>query len=520
MRIKILIIISIILAVSTFSCNKRETHWQTDVLLPIVSSEMGVGDIFGAENIASNPDQSVSIVVEEDIDLLNLDSVINIDDTIAVDIFNVPYTFTIPPGQKVIQKETSSKVNFGKMELVHAKAKRAKMKFYVTNSIKQPLLVKYELFCATKDGAIYEVEERVEAATATEHAYVEKEINLDSYDIDLSGPNKNSFNVIYAKTTVWIHPDGDTANVSPTDTVLIVSTFDEFVPEYAYGYLGTHNLVANASSAIKVFGNFSSGSFDLDNMSAYIDVYNFLGVDLTMEINDFATKNSNANTNISLIHSIIGSTLNMQRASESGIDDYPVYARNYKYDISNSNLDQMVEIMPDSLLVSVSGIINPLGNISAGNDFIYFDKGLDAKIKLDIPLNFSATDLLIEDYASINISDDGIKEGDFNILFKNGFPFDFNLQMYIVDNSNSIVDSLFDDATFIGGADVDGYGIVRNKKDTRLRMKFTNKLLESLQSNDKMLIRAKINSVDQKKYKLYQNYSLDIKMVGDFVYDI
>ncbi len=504
----------------SIGCAKKETHWQTDVLIPIVTSEMGVDDIFGAEYIVSNPDQSVSVVVEEYIDMLNMDSIVEVDDTIAVDIFSVPQIFTIPPGQKVIQKEAVSKVNFGALELTKSRAKRAKLKFYVSNYVKQPLLVKYELYSATKDGVIFEVEEQVDAATGGVATTVIKEIILDDYDLDLRGPNNDAYNTLYAQTTVWIHPDADTAIVAPEDTIMIVSVFDEFVPEYAFGYLGTQNISSTSSSSIHTFGNFVSGSFDLNNAKATLDLYNFLGVDMTLIFNKLSSKNNSTNTEISLNHPIIGSSLNLQRGSESGMEDYPVYSKHYKYDITNSNLDEMIEIQPDSLLISVSGIINPLGNISAGNDFIYFDKGLEAKVSLEIPLNFSANNLVIRDKAKIYIDDDGIKGGYLNIYLKNGFPFDLDMQMYILDSQDAIIDSLFKDNTFIIGAEVDGSGVVSTILKSEIRIKLTEELLRTLQNNSNMLIKARLNSIENKQYKLYEHYNLDIKVVGDFVYEI
>ncbi len=515
-----LVFLLILLIIGFSSCNKEETHWQSDVLIPILSSEMGVDDIFGTENVVSNPDQSMSLVISEDVQLLRTDSVIEIDDTLAVDVFNVPFTFTIPPGQKVIEKQTESKIDFGDMELTMAKAKNAKLKFYVTNSIKQPLLVRYTLYSAIKDGAIYQVEERVEAATDSQNSFVIKEINLDDYYIDLSGPNHNNYNTIYALTTVWIHPDGDTAIVKPTDTVLIVSTFDEFEPSYAYGYLGSQQLEAYSVSAINAFGNFVSGTFDLNNINASIDVYNYLGVDLSLEIIKFASKNNESNTVINLNHPIVGSILNIDRASESGNDDYPVWAKHYSYDISNSNLDNMVEIMPDSFMLEVKGVLNPLGNISAGNDFIYFDKGVEAKVKMEIPLNFSANNLIIEDISNINFDEESVKGGFLNVFMENAYPFNLDVQFYIIDEIGIVVDSLFKENTVIESAVVDNQGYVVQNTKTKLKVKLTDELLEILRNNERMLIHANINSLQNKKYILFEYHKLSIKIVGDFVYEI
>ncbi len=517
---KFTLIFIVVFIMLSISCQKKETHWDTDVLMPIMTTTMGVGDIFGEENVAVNPDQSMSIIIEESIELLATDSVIEVDDTLAVDIFNVPFTFTVPPGQKVIEKEAVSPLDFAGMELTQARAKRANMKFYVTSQIKQPLLVRYQLFSANRNGAIYETEERVEAATNTQNSFAIKEINLDNYDMDLTGPNGDSYNTIYALTTVWIHPDGDSAIVLPTDTIMIVSTFDEFVPEYAFGYLGTQKLDASSNSDINVFGDFVAGSFDLNNIVASIDVKNFLGVDLSLEIEKFSAKNSKTNSEIDLNHSIIGSSLNILRANESGNNDYPVWSKDYSYDISNSNLDNMMELMPDSFKINVKGELNPLGNVGAGNDFIYFEKGLETKLKMNIPLNFSASNLMIENISDLDIGNKSVKNGGLNIYAENSFPFILDIQFYIINESDIVVDSLFAEGTTIEAAITDNDGYVVSNSNTVLRVELTPNLLQALEQNKRMIIRAKINSDDNKKYVLFEYSNLQIKIIGDFEYEM
>lgn len=485
----------------------------------MISSRLDVSDIFGDTNVTANPDQSWSLIVEQKLELLQTDSVVQLNDTLAVDIFNLPFTFKIPPGQKVIEKQNTSRIDFGVMELTHARPHTAKMKFYVTNTIEQPLFVEYKLYSAIKDGVVYEVTEDVPAATDTSNAYVIKTINLDGYDIDLTGPNGDDFNTLYAITTVWIHPDGDTAIVGPTDSVIIISTFEEFGPEYARGYLGSQSFNDQSSSAINVFGDFKSGTFDLQNVKAGIDIFNFLGTDLSLEINSISTKKNSPPIEEVLNHPIIGSSLNIDRGAESNIPEYPVYPKHYYYDISNSNLDKMIEIMPDSLLFNISAIMNPLGNISSGNDFIYFSKGLEASIKLDIPLNFSANNLVIEDYSSFSFDSEKVNGGVLNIYLDNLFPFDLDVQFYLLDEQNQIIDSLItDNISILAG--IPNNGIVQKGTQSEVQIILTESLINNLLQSKQMLIRAKINSAQNQAFQLYEHYGLDIKIVGDFEYEI
>lgn len=501
------------------SCQKQ-AHWDTKVITPLINSRLDVGDIFGDTNVQVNANQSWSVVVQQKIDMLQTNTVVNLDDTISEDIFTLPFTFTIPPGQKVIEKQNLTPLNFKGMELKLARASVAKMKFYVTNTIKQRLLVKYTLNSASKNGVIYEVEQDVPAANDTANAYIVKTIDLDGYDIDLTGPQHNTFNTIYATTNVWVHPDGDTAIVTPTDSVIIISTFDEFQPDYARGYIGTEHFHDRGSSALKVFDNFKSGSFDLQNVKAFLDIDNYVGADFSLIINEFSTKNNYSNTTISLDNQIIGSVTNIIRATESNIPSYPVYPKNYTFDLSNANVDKMIEIMPDSLIYDITADLNPLGNISSGSDFIYFDKGLQAILKLDIPLNFSSNNLLIEDFSDLNFNSDNINSGMINIYLENTFPFSVNIQFYLLDDQDNIMDSLLLQNTLVPSGIIGNDDIVKQASSSTLQIKLDDKLIHSMKISHRMLIRANINSEQNLSYKLYEHYGMDIKMVGDLSYGI
>ncbi len=510
------IAISVILLVS---CQKNP-NWNTKILTPIIHTRLDVGDIFGDTNVVVNPNQSWSVVVQQNINMLQSGNVVNLDDTVSKDIFTLPFMFTIPPGQKVIEKQNVTPLNFNGMELLLARASVAKMKFYVTNTIKHKLLVKYTLHSASLNGVVYEVEEDVPAATDTTNAYVIKTIDLDKYDIDLTGPNKDSYNQIYATTTVWVHPDGDTAIVTPTDSVIIISTFDEFQPEYARGYIGSQIFKERGSSSLNVFNNFKSGSFDLQSIKTVLDIDNFVGADISVIINEFSTKKNSTSTKVSLNNPIIGSAINMSRAAESNDPNYPVYPQIKTYDLSNSNVDNMIEIMPDSLIYDITAELNPLGNVGAGTDFIYFNKRLRAKLNLEIPLNFSTNNLIIEDNSSFDFDNDNINSGSINIYIENKFPFSVNIQFYLLDEQNNIFDSLLVKNNLIPSGIINANGFVSAPTSTTLEVKLDDYRISTLRRSHRMLIRANINSEQNKTYKLYEYNNMDIKIVGDLSYGI
>jgi len=502
------------------SCRKEiNPHWKTDILAPILVSTIDIGDIFNDSNTVANPDNSISLVLNEVFDMKLADSAVAMGDTISNEAFNVPVILTVIPGQKVIKKYSNTQLDFGEMQLTKSKASKAKIKFNVRSGIKQPLLISYKLYSATKDGIVYETMQEVPGASDTAFATLEQFIEFDDYMLDLTGSGHDTYNTIYALTTVWLHPDADTVLVYPADSISIVSTFDEFVPEYVSGYLGQMTMETRESTALHSFDKLKSGSFDLENTKAEIDIYNYVGADVSIDVVDISTIRNNPKQRVVLNHSIVGSSINLIRASESNNPDYPAYPNHKHYDISNSNLDKMIEIMPDSICYSMKAELNPLGNMSSGNDFLYFDRTIKANLNLEIPLEFSATNLVFENIEDISFSDKVIGGG-LNIYVENMFPFDFEVQFYILNSKNQIIDSLINGSNSLIESGIPVNEIVKTPTLTILTVQLTEQLISELKQSNNMLIRFKVNSEYNLVYKLYDHYKTDVKIVGDFEYEI
>ena len=515
------ILVLLLSALAFSSCRKSgDLHWDTDVLVPLLHSSLDVWDIMGDTNLVENPDQSMSVVVDDKIELLDPDKVIEVYDTLAVDIFNIPLYLQYAPGDQVTKSESSVTMDLGDMELSFARARVAVMKFYVTNTIKQPLRVKYELLSSNKDGKSFEIIEDVPAAGSSGSSYSIKTIQLDDYDMDMTGDG-TQVNTVVSRTTVWLHPDADSIWITPADTVLIISTFEDLKVDYVQGYFGKKDYIGKGSSSINMFGNFKSGSFDLDKVNARLKIRNYVGMDVQLKLNKLSSYNNRLHKELALNHPIIGSQLNIARAKENGSTIEDVKPTEESYSILGSNLDALIENMPDSLLFDISAHINPLGNVSSGNDFLYFEKGIEASIEMEIPLKFSANNLMIEDYSSLNFDDKGkLKSGLLNVQFLNSFPFDLDLQFYVLNKEKQIVDSLFSNPETILSGTVDSQGYVSAPKFRKLIIPLTKAKIELLRSSSDLLIRARVNSFENRSLRLFQNNNLDIQIVGDLKYEL
>ena len=65
-----------------FSCKRdKQTSWETDMLTPIVKSQLTVSDLLQSDNITENPDSSLKIVYSSELFRMNTDSFVSLPDS-------------------------------------------------------------------------------------------------------------------------------------------------------------------------------------------------------------------------------------------------------------------------------------------------------------------------------------------------------------------------------------------------------------------------------------------------------
>lgn len=504
------------------SCSKfaTDTHWNMDLKAPLIYSRLDLKDIFGDTLAIYNPDQSVTLVLNQPITAIDNNSLIEVNDTLSNDIVSIPFSFWVMPNQKVINKSGVYHLELGDVELKSAKAKTAFLFFKVKNTIKQPLLVRYEVTSSEKDGITFFVFEDVPAADANGPSVTEKFIDLAGYTMDFTGANHNLSNMVLSNTTIWIHPDADSVYITPKDTISVLSIFDKLEIENVTGYFGQINETVKDSSSLNTFSVFKSGSFHLSNVKASLDITNGLGVDVQMRINEISSGNSKLSNSIPLQHDIIGKNLNLTRASLSGNSFFPVNESIYSYDLTGSNLLKIIENQPDRLGYNINYKINPLGNISGGNDFIYSNYSLKGNIHLEIPLKVRLDSLVIQQTTSINtVQIEEINSGRLVIITDNLFPFDVELQFYVLDSAKNIIDSLIGGNVISHRGVMDNQGFVLLPTTDQFVIPISSDKIQLLQTHKDILVSAKAQSQHIGNVQLFENYGIDIKVIMEANYE-
>lgn len=512
------------------SCRKEmgKPSWDTELLAPLVDASMNINNILPDSILMANADSSMKIVFNNDLYKIDMDTLFNIEDTTVHNGYALPFATTLNPGQVIpFPSTTSTTYSLPGIELKTVIIKSGFVKFKVKSEIREVTTYVYSIPCATDAlGNPFSKPITVPARVGTTPGIFNQTFDLTGYTIDLTGPAGTQINTIYTGLTAQVSGSAlDTVLVTPADSLIIDNTFFDIIPYYAKGYFGnnTYN-VGPSTSDFTLFDRIVDGTILLEDVDFNFNIENPIGMDARLYVNNISSINTRTGTTINLANSIIGNPININRAAESGGVVYPAYA-NFPLNTTNSNIKPMIENLPNKFGYSMQIITNPLGNISGSNDFIYSDRLLKASLDMEIPLSLVANNLTLADTLALNISQtDGtqnIHDGTITLFANNGFPFDAKLQMYLLDGNNAVTDSIFGYANTIVEAPINSALRVIGKKLTKITLPISESKMDLLYATKKVVLRVKFNTSAQPQYiKIYSEYSIDVRLVGDFNYTI
>lgn len=512
-----------IFSILFFSCKKEQQKpfWDTQFLAPLISASLDINNLLPDSILHSNTDSSMKILFQNDIYKLSMDTIFKIPDTTLNQINIIPFPVTFNPGQVVVNNNVSETTyNLQGVQLRTTTVKSGFVHYQIKSLIKEVTNFVYSIPDAKLNGIPFIINVSVPAAVGNIPGIYNQTFDLSGYVIDLTGAYHNKVNTLYTSFTASVSPAGQPVLINNTDSLIISNTFYDIIPSYAKGYFGQNTFeIGPSETNFSLFSRISEGTLQFEDVNFNLKIENPIGLDARIYFNNLSSINSRTGTTINLNHSIIGATTNINRASESGGNVFPIIA-NFPLTVSNSNIKQMIENLPDKFGYSMQIITNPLGNISGSNDFIYSDKLMKAKMDIEIPLSLVATNLTLVDTLDLNISNTGqqnVTSGILTLIADNGFPFDASLQLYLLNETNTAVDSIFADANIIDEAPVNSDLRVISKKRTKIAIPLAENKMKLLYNTKKLKLKVKFNTSNQPQFiKIYSEYAIDIKLVGDF----
>ncbi len=526
-------VLSVILAiVFLFACKKENdrAQWDVEVLGPVLYASLTLNELLADSLIQSNSDGSVSLIVEQEFYNLEPDSIYKIPDTTITNIAVWPiFSANIIPGFAFPNQDNKISLGLGSVQLTKAIVRNGTIEIELKNSLPEKLIYTYSIPKATKNGVAFTIIKEVNAADLNGPGLYQGTYSLEGYTLALTGVNGTQFNTIAYTLSAVSDPTGNNFTINLNDIVIdLKSTLRNMEASYVKGYLGQNSIAENSTNSTGLASFVRGGYIKLDSVSLDLSIENYIGADAQIYFNSLTSLNSRTGSSVVLAApTLLQRPLNINRAQESGPPLSPVIPslHNFHLDNSNSNLKAFVENLPERIQYDVNLDMNPLGNtFSLYTDFLYRDFLVNGKLTLKMPLRFAADNLLLVDTQVISL--DGLTNLDpigpltLTLVASNGFPIDFDLQLFTLDENKNVTDSILVPGN-IGRANIDAQYKVTSPVVTRIDIPVDAVRKDHIRTSKFMGIRTKFNTPDYAQLiQLYSHYKLDLKLIANGTYYI
>ncbi len=176
------------------------------------------------------------------------------------------------------------------------------------------------------------------------------------------------------------------------------------------------------------------------------------------------------------------------------------------FDFSNSNFNNLVQIMPDKVSYTIQLLTNPTGDSIGLDHFLYYEEPIRVFMEVEVNQGILIQDLFTENTIQWNgegVSFDNVEEGILTIVLDNGFPFSFDANIYLEDEDNTVIDTLIFQRIVDGGL-LDNEFKVIQAVETRIPLTLTADLRESIVNARFARYEMLINSAENEHVKIFE----------------
>ena len=499
-----------------FGCQRTEpTSWDLQAALPVASGSIEWNDLVPDSLTQLDQIGIVHFILERSLIDFQLDTLVALDDTTIVSSFTPGFNggpLSLPPGFQLIDNEENMVLGVSNAEIRNIRISEGTLEYRIRSFMDAELTVTYDLpGVALPEGGTLSLEANTEPASDENPWELFGERDLADVEIDLQGLSGSTVNRLATFSEVSISP-ASTANadIFGDDSVRVELTFRDVKIEYARGYFGQRSDETTSEVDISPFIE-TAGSIDPQSIILNMEITNSVGADASILIEEI--KATNSTNEEFLIHSSIGQNINLTRALDLGGSVQP---NSYFYDINqdNSNITSVLGMIPNELQVKTQFELNPAGDVSGGNDFIYTDEPFDATLFLDLPMSFSSEGLSLVDTLTLaSFETEQTFSTDLTLQVTNGFPIairSLNLQFFSQeDGEATLIDNMFIAAgTYIGLDDITP--VVSTHTQSLPQEVFTK-----LSEGGYVRVEVELETYDQQLIQLAGNEKIDLFIVAN-----
>lgn len=345
-------------------------------------------------------------------------------------------------------------------------------------------------------------------------------INLTGYTIDCSENNSKVNTLSYTATLKVAYISGNPINTA--HKIDLTTGIQNIAYSYVDGYIGQYALAVPPDSvSINIFDNAYLGNIYFSDPKVRTIITNSIGAESTVKINKLITQ-SNISGSTDITGAIINTNIPILYPSLAEVGQSR--STTIQLDKSNSNAQTVFNPAPNKVIYQLSGIINPSG---VAENFVTDNSSIKIRGEVEIPMEGKITKFVLLDtlngieFPDLSVGGNNVKvqRAGFNIALSNGFPMNINIQMYFMDDANTIIDSLFKSPHLISSASIDASGSVTSPKSIFIQEVFNEARYSRITNSTKAVLYGYFSTANNgtvpvkiySSYKLKSNISIDVK---------
>ncbi|MFW6020050.1 MAG: hypothetical protein ACOCPM_05660, partial [Bacteroidales bacterium] len=462
------------------------------------------------DSIVNTNNQEVWLTMSRDIYELSPDSLVAIPENIDKISYKTPFNLEIIPGKKLINTSVNKKIQANPAELSSAVVQKGVISVETKSTYDQPVKYTYRFPGIKKNGQSLIITDTVEA-TNSGTITTSQNYNIQDYRIDMTGKNNDAFNQIFYQVTAQTTNNADTLYVTPQDSLALNINFKELQFHQIEGYFGQKDFSITDTTTIDFLSHIESGVIDLDSIYAELKVENGLGADLKLNVNDLISINRNNNQTIALTGNFMNSDISIARAVKNS-SITPVIKT---IDLSNSNMEEFIENLPEKIAHNLNAELNPLGNISMGNDFYNSNYPLKISMNMDIPLKLSMDDIWLTDTIDLDVDEEApFQNANMTLILQNYFPADASVIVKTISQHAENKTITTNNNTIAAGV-LNAQNIVDQPSESLIDLNIPQKAITDLKDTGKLLVKINLQTQNLKMLQFYEHYKIDYELRGN-----
>lgn len=415
----------VLLASCEFDLKKPEA-WSPTYGIPLVNTTFGIDALIGQldnDNLLQSEASGQLLLVYRDSLSWQPDAALGLQDSLLLPVTEKDQTlvYQSPSGRR-----------FDRIVL-----KGSKLAYTISNPFPEAVSFSLSFQNLSLDDAQLSFDLVLPAAQNGTPSVTEGELQLHAYELDLSTDLRIQYSAFHSA-------DGTLVELPPFFLALQAIDFS-----YIEGYFGDLQLdVPLDTLDFDYLDSWDSGQIEFINPELTFTFHHDIGLPLELSANTLDINTFQRGV-VPLEHPALDDGLLLAYPNINEVGEQKTTL--WRFNRGNSNITGAVSGIPDELRYDFTLQANPTNNDNITNHLTDSSQ-LDIGLEVEIPLYATARNFELVDTFALSFDTeefDEAKQLDFKLIVGNGFPIEVGMQLYFLDEQETMIDSLFTDGPFI-----------------------------------------------------------------------